>query len=187
MIIKKLLTIILTLIFLWTMFITTNPIKPNRLGTKYPICDVNISTWESVQNKADSITSNYKSPLNPTENFIRIVYKNLQDMPNIECKSNIPVDILYKAVTINITYEINQPVQLMLGIHRIGQGPLWGPVIVKPEDVNKPVTNTWLLDKTTEDLKFNWLSGAYEGASISLQKYDPSKPLVITIYSIYLE
>lgn len=184
MIIKKILTITLILLFLWIMYITTAPIKPKRLPQRFPICNLNdTSSWGGPL-YIESISQ--KSSDNPHTNYIRLTANDTQIENTFRCKSIISEMTLYKAKTISIIYEVDQPARLTLSIHRLGKGHFGETVNISAEDVNKKLTNTWLLEEGNE-YKASWLSGTYDSAVISLMPSSPSNSLNLNIYDIYLE
>lgn len=170
------------------MFVTVNPLKPKRLTGHFQICDIsNISSWDAIQEKIQQVSIAGILP-GATGNYIEFTYENLSDNSFILCKFNIPEIVLYKASTINVVYKLNQPAQLAIGIHRVGQGPFWEPVIINSDSVNKKITSTWTIDKDQgNEPKLNWLSGPYEEVIFRVSESDRAKPLVLTIYEVYLE
>lgn len=162
----KLIIIFAVLIFLWIMSATTLPIKPHRLG-RYPICYIT---------PPSHIEFVYQ---HPTTTFEQPEFVN-------PCRFTIPEMVLYKAMTISVTYKLNQPAFFEIGMHRSGMGPMFVPVKINANDTNKLITSTWVLNET--DLpKINWLSGPYEEVFFRVSKFDPNKELILSIYEAYLE
>ena|SRR3989344_8228417 len=183
----KLLAIVFIFLFLWMMFVTTSPIRPNRVE-HFSACDVtNSSSWDASD--GDLIINSTKSLLETSKNHIEFDYKHpprYEGQPILFCKFPIPEMILYRAITLSVTYKLNQPAFFDIGIRRFGQGPGWKPVKVEGDQVNKIITSTWLLH-IPEQPKLNWLSGSYDGVTFGVTKYDKSKELILTIYQVYLE
>lgn len=183
MIIGKTVTVIFIILFLWMMLVITKPIKP-KLEERFTLCDIRgLLSWEALG--AESIKSSI-SGVNPSENNIKFFFKNFSSVQSIYCKKNISESILYRANSLNITYEINQPIELGLGLHRKGMGPFWQPITIESDSVNKKITSSFLLDRLYFP-KSNWLSGAYEVVLFSVRKFDSNEPLILTIYNVYLE
>lgn len=182
----KLTTVLAVLIFLWIMSATVSPIKPHRLE-KFLTCDVNnISSWGSTG--GDLAINSFKSS-STSSNHIEFVYQHppaLPGQPEFWCKFHIPEMILYKAITINVTYKLNQPSFFEVGMRRVGMGPAWQPVKVDSSNTNKVITSTWLLNDPGQP-KFNWLSGAYKEVTFRVSKFDPNKELILNIYQVFLE
>lgn len=175
------------MIFFWIMFLTASPITPQRLQQRFPLCDLrNVTSWDIHKVSSLDLLSYIKTKnVTPFTNYVEVDIKPT-NQATIYCRRNIDEMALYKAFNIGIVYELSQPVKLSLGIHRLGQGPIWGPVVIKEEDVNKKLTNTWSLVDIDKS-KLNWLSGVYDRAFISLEPLNPSALLVFRIYDIYLE
>lgn len=162
----KLIVVFAVLMFLWIMSSTVSPIKPHRLE-KYPLCYIS---------PPSHINFVYKHPT---------IYFDQPEFINF-CKFHIPEIILYKALTLNVTYKLSQPGFFGIGIHREGMGPSWKPVEVNSSNTNKIIASTWLLNET--DLpKLNWLSGSYEEVVFQVSKFDSNKELILSVYEVYLE
>lgn len=103
------------------------------------------------------------------------------------CKSFIPAEVVYKARIINARIKINQPAEFNLGLATGGIGPAW-KASIKEEDVNKPVNLSWSLEReqSNNTLKLNWLPKYFTGGGIFVEKTDPDKDLIITIFELYL-
>lgn len=161
----KLVIIFAVLILLWIMSATISPIKPHRLG-KYPIC--NITPPSHIEFVYQHPATAFEQP-----EFVNF------------CKYNISQMTLYKALTLNVTYKLNQPASFEVSLHRAGWGPMFVPVKINPNDTNKLITSTWLLNEA--DLpKLNWLSGSYEQVIFRVSQFDPNKELILSIYEVYL-
>lgn len=180
----KLIFIIFILLFLWEMLATTSPIKPHR-AERYSACDINnISSWETTG--GNLIINSHKSALEPSTNYIEFINKKPRHQPSFWCQFPIPETILYKAITLNVTYKLNQPAYFDVGIRRVGMGPGWKPVKIDEDNVNKIITSTWLLNDP-DQRKLNWLSGSYEGVTFGISKFDPDKELILSVYQVYFE
>lgn len=183
---NKLIVVLAVLMFLWIMSATVSPIKPHRLE-KYLACDVNnISSWESTG--GDLKVTSFKSS-DASSNHIEFVYQHppaLPGQPEFWCKFHIPEMVLYKAITLNVIYKLNQPSFFEVGMRRVGMGPAWEPHEVDSNNTNKLITSTWLLNNP-EQSKFNWLSGPYEEVMFRVSQFDPNKELILNIYQVYLE
>ncbi len=177
-----------TLIFIWIMLIAINPIKPQKITNHFQICDINnISTWGATQEKIIKVNTLGILPGDPGD-FIEFTFENLSDNSFFSCRFNIPEITLYNASTINIVYRLDQPAKLGIGILRAGQGPFWGPITIPSDSVNKVITSSWPVAQSTgNEPKLNWLSGPYEEITIQVTESDRTKPLVLTIYEVYLE
>lgn len=183
---KNAVIVLSVFVFLWVMFITTSPIVPHRLPRPFSICDLNnLSSWHSIEGSVESIY-NFRSFNNLPDHPVTITYLPSQSKSLIICKRNIPDDILYQAVSINITYKTNQPIELGLGIYKSAGGPIWKTTKINDDSVEKKITSTWLLDNN-EEHKLNWLSGSYEGAILNVIVPQSDKNLTLTIYDIFLE
>lgn len=190
---NKLLVVFFVLMFLWIMSVTVSPIKPHRLEKykleQFLVCNINnINPWRStdgnltIKSLKDSVTlSNQKS-------FIYQDSSAQLGQLEFRCRFNIPEKILYKALTLNATYQLNQPAFIEVGLHRdsIGMGPQWEPIAVGSNNTNKVITSTWLLNNP-QQLKFTWLSGSYDEVIFRVSKFDPNKELILNISEIYLE
>ena len=186
--INKLLVIIITIVFTWTIFVTANPIKPQRLTERFYACDLNdINSWVDVIKKPFLISST-KSFNDEVESHIQFTYKDTTHFM-IQCKKRIPKEILFRAKTINIKMEVNQPIKFDIGIHRVGQGPGWQPQDIGTDEINKIITLDWQIDsgQVEQEKRLNWLSGDYEAVSIGAKEFDENKDLIITIYSVFLD
>lgn len=162
----KLIVVFTVLIFLWIMSATVSPIKPHRLE-RYPLCYIS---------PPSHINFVYK---HPTTYFDQPEFINF-------CKFHIPEIILYKALTINVTYKLSQPAFFEIGMRRAGMGPMFMPLEIDSGKTNTIITSTWILNEA--DLpKFNWLSGPYEEVTFRVSKFDPNKELILSIYQVYLE
>lgn len=185
-ILGKLIAVFAVLIFLWIMSVTVYPIKPHRLE-KFLVCDVNnISSWG--YSNGDLTINSFKSSLT-SSNHIEFVYQHpptLPGQPEFWCKFHIPELVLYKAITLNITYKLNQSSFIDVGIRRVGMGPAWQPIEVNSNNTNKVITSTWLLNDPQQP-KLNWLSGPYEEVTFRVSKFDPNKELILNIYQVYFE
>lgn len=186
----KLLVIFSVLVFLWIMSATASPIKPHRLekyGIKNLSCHAdNISSWKGID---DGLTIKTLRSSLSLLNYSDLAYQGTPANPGefeFWCKFDMPEMILYKALTLNITYKINQPTSFELGLHHAGMGPTWAPISIDSTQTNKLITSTWILDEA--DLpKINWLSGPYEEITFRISKFDPNKELILSIYEVYLE
>lgn len=179
------LTLLAVVAFLYTLIVTISPTKPGRLPKRYQVCDVNnINSWQistyglkKIESAKDQATE---------EKYIQFTYED--SIPKayiyLQCKTFIPVDTLYKAIVLKTDVKINQPATLGSTIERVGQGPALGDVFVKSEDINQPFTITKLLDTQP---KLTWLSGNYDIGVLSVIPTNFEKPLIITVYGIYLE
>ncbi len=187
-VIAKIFILILTLAFLWIMIVTINSIKPKRIANRFQICDINnISSWGAIQGEIKKITS-IKTPPGKPEDHIELIFNNPAHDPYFSCKYLIPETILFRALTINVRYKVNQTAQIHIGMHRVGQGPGWESILVDKESVDKIITGTWSIDKPTDnEPKLNWLSGPYEEVTFGISNFDRLKPLILTIYEVYLE
>lgn len=166
------------------MYIPTAPIKPKRLPKRFPICNLNdTSSWGGPL-YIESISQ--KSSDNLHANYIRLTVDNTQPENTFRCKSIISEMTLYKAKTITIIYEVDQPARLTLSIHRLGKGHFGEAVDISAQDTNKKLIRTWLLEEGNE-YKASWLSGTYDSAVISLTPLSTSYPLNLNIFDIYLE
>lgn len=184
--VKKILSIILIILFLWIMFITNNPIQPQKLSTKYPLCNMHdISSWETSPYTEEAAI---KIPIDNGlyTNYIKLIVNDPQNNITAVCKTNIPETVLYKARTINFSYKVNQSSNLTFTIFKKGMGPRFKTETILPENTNKKVTSTWLIEESV-DPKTNWLSGPYDSAVISFEPFDHLKPLILSVYEIYLQ
>jgi len=122
------------------------------------------------------------------DSYIEFLYPKQNERPLFLCKKDIPSVIVYKAKTINAKIKINQPAEFNIGLATGGIGPTWR-TFIKPEDVNKPVNLFWSLEReqSGNTLKLNWLPENFTGGGIYVEKGDPNKDLIITLYEIYLE
>lgn len=179
--ISKIVAISFTLIFLWMLFVTASPIKLLGLDKKYSICEISSKdTWSSIQAKLAGIKGDYS--------YIQFIYPKQDQRPLFQCKKYIPSITIYRAKTINAVVKLNQPVEFNIGLCTGGMGPTW-KALIKPEEINKPVRLSWSLDReqSTKTLKFNWLPENFTGGGVYIEKADPNKDLIITIYEMYLE
>lgn len=165
-VIGKLIIIFSVLLFLWMMSAAAFPISPKRLQ-KYSLCNI------------------------PPSSHVELVYRpssarSEQGTNDFLCKFDIPEMMLYKALTLNVTYEFNQPAFFEVTIRRSGMGPIFKPVQIAPNQINKPITSSWLLDDTDPPNKLNWLSGPYEEVFFKISNFDPSKELIFKMYEVYL-
>lgn len=184
---EKIMAIFAVLLFLWVMSVTVSPIKPNRIK-RVPVCDINnISSWGNIG--GDLKITSFKSSAVDT-NRTEFVYQHpptQPGQPELWCKFPIPEMVLYKALTLNVTYKLNQPASFEIGMRRVGMGPeSWKPVEIDSNNTNKLITSTWLLNEPAR-LKLNWLSGPYEEVVFRISKFDPNKELILNIYQVYLE
>lgn len=189
----KLIVVFAVTVFLWIMSATVSPIKPHRLE-KYKLenllaCNVdNVNSWASTG--GDLTIKSLQSSLTLSNRTDFIYQDPSTQLGHLEfrCKFNMPEMVLYKALTLNMTYKLNQPALFEVGIRRvgIGMGPAWKPVEVDSNNTNKVITSTWLLHDP-EQPKFNWLSGPYEEVAFRVSKFDPNKELILSIYQVYLE
>lgn len=181
----KIIAIFAVLAFLWLMAVTASPIRPRRIE-KFTACDVgSISSWEAGKT-ADRVIQSYQSSRETSANRIEFIYPTPPRQPEFWCRFPIPEMILYRAITLNATYQLNQSAYLGIGLRRVGQGPGLQQVQVDEGSINKPVTSTWLLNRFDEP-KLNWLSGPYEGVTFRISGFDPGKELKLTIYQVYFE
>lgn len=183
----KFIIIIAVLLFVWMMSVTVSPIKPNRIK-KFPVCDVNnISSWGN--SGGDLTVTSFKSSLT-SSNHIEFIYQHPPIQPGqaeFWCKSHIPEMVLYKAITLNVTYKLNQSASFEIGMRRVGMGPeSWEPVDINSGNTNKLITSAWLLNEPAR-LKLTWLSGPYEEVVFRIRKFDPDKELILSIYQVFLE
>lgn len=164
-IIGKIIIVFTVIIFLWMMSATASPIKPNRIE-KYPICY--ISPPSHIDFVYQPSPAHFEQP-----EFVNF------------CRFNIPQIKLYQALTLNVTYKISQPASFTVSMHRAGMGPMFAPVKINTSDINKLITNTWMLNEA--DLpKSNWLSGSYEDVIFQVSEFDPNKEFILSIYDVYL-
>ncbi len=184
--IKKIISILCTLLFFWIMYATTIPIIPKGLPEKFSLCHIMGSNWRDIRDQTFPISGNFKSITDLLSNAVTFVYKDSEARHDINCTDKIPDTILYHALSLNINFEINQEGKIWVGIHRFGQSPAWKPIIVKDTDVNKPITYTMLLNNA-DIPKFNWLSGDYDTVGVTLVRMDPTKNIIFTIHDVYLE
>lgn len=186
--VRNIFAIFFTLMLLWMLFTTTSPIKLTGLDKKYDVCEIgNINSWLPVQAKLSSIKSEQFIQIKQ-DSYIEFFYPKQNERPLFLCKKNISSQIVYRAKTINAKIKINQPAEFNLGLSTEGIGPTWR-TLIKPEDINKPVSLSWSLDReqSGNTLKLNWLPENFTGGGIYVEKSDPNKDLVITLYEIYLE
>lgn len=190
----KLIVVFAVLIFLWVMSVTVSPIKPHRLE-KYKLenlnaCNVdNVNSW--VSKGGDLTIKSFQSSLTFSNHTDFIYQDPSTQLGQLEfrCNFNMPEMVLYKALTLNVTYKLNQPALFGVGILLrvgIGMGPIWQPVEIDSNHTNKVITSTWLLNDP-QQLKFNWLSGPYKEVTFRVSKFDPNKELILSIYQVYLE
>lgn len=183
----KFITIFTVIVFLWVMSVTVSPIKPNRIK-KFPVCDVNnISSWGNIG--GDPEITSFKSSEADT-NHTEFVYRHpptQPGQPELWCKFPIPEIVLYKALTLNVAYKLNQPASFEVGMRRVGMGPeSWKPVEIDSNNTNKLITSTWLLNEPAR-LRLTWLSGPYEEVVFRVSKFNPNKELILSIYQVYFE
>ncbi len=184
----KILVFLVTIIFLWILIIPLNPVKIGELKEKYNICNTNnLDSWSAIQARIQSIKTVkfFNSPEIPP---IELTYFNTKERPLIQCLNVIPAYTLYKARTLNVKVKINQPAEFGISLRRVNIGPGWKKRIT-PNEINKPLELTWPLERDGSGivLKLNWLSGDFDGAVISLDQFDHTQPLIVTIYEMYLK
>lgn len=185
---RILFVIFLTSIFIWMLVVTAFPIKLKGLDEKFHICEIgNIDSWLPIQAKPSSIKGG-DFLRNKEDMYIEFLYPKQDQRPLFQCKKNFSGGIVYRAKTINAKLKINQPAEFNLGLTTGGIGPTWR-TFIKPEDVNKPISLSWSLDReqSGNTLKFNWFPENFTGGGIYIENYDPNKDLIITLYEIYLE
>lgn len=185
---KAIIIFFLTLLFLWMLVTTSNPIKFNGLEEKYDICDVgNSNSWIPDQATPLYIKSEPFSQQGKG-GYVELFYPKQPERPLFFCKKNIPVFLIYKAKTINAKVKVNKPGEFNIGLATKGVGPTWNAVI-DIEEVDKPILLSWSLEReqSAKTLRLNWLPGKFSGAGIYFGKSDPTKDLLITIYEVYIK
>src|SRR3972149_7477709 len=178
--IKILTSLVFVLSFIWIMVRVDNPISISRLRSKYDVCDMmDITSWQTPQEYPNKISSN----LNPQtqEKYIEATYNHIINRALLECRGKIPVEVLYKAHTINFVIKLSELAILGPTIKRAGQGPELGPVKITSENIGKSIIITKQLDEASTP-RLTWLSGDYDTVSFDIRPLDPNKPLTLTIY-----
>lgn len=103
----------------------------------------------------------------------------------INCNSWIPVDIVYKAQTINFHVQTNQRIDLKITFMRNGFGALGVQSSIASTD-----NNFTLVSKKLEDVrgsKINWLTGDYNELVFDVDYYNNKEDLLVEIKDIYLK
>ncbi len=171
--------------FFWVMTRVSTPIYPQKIRGEYSICDVsNVNSWVTPQGYPVGLYS-YLNPLTK-DSYFKATYQYLLERSLLECKTKIPIDVLYNAYTINFLLESDQPVDIALSIKRFGQGPSWGKVGINKADVGKKLLITKTLNEANQP-KLTWLSGDYDRVGLEISNLNPDKVTTITIYNIYLK
>lgn len=191
-------------LFLWIHLKTISPILPASLKEKYQLCKIDalreptllneFNDWIFTRWYPNRVSVDYDiSVLKTYVEFTFNTLPNLIHKPIIQCRNKIPVDILYKAHTLKALIQINQPIDMTMTFYRVGQGPSWDPIKIKPDQVNSVILLNQPLDLVQNYLgdrgnpKLSWLSGDYDSTVFIFDKYDPSKELIFRVYEVYLE
>ncbi|KKQ25798.1 MAG: hypothetical protein US62_C0006G0019 [Candidatus Woesebacteria bacterium GW2011_GWA1_37_8] len=184
--IRKILLFILSLMFsataIWVLLRTIAPITPRKIDTKFNLCSLdNITSWSIPQGNQPTSIYSIKSL---KETKIVFSFDKVSERIILICKTSIPVDVLYKAKSLNLNINSNQKLTITAEIQRHGQGAeLHNLIIDKSSDDNPQIISSEL-GKIRP--KINWLTGDYDSVIFYLSPSNIESNLNLIIYGIFL-
>lgn len=146
--------------FCWILIRAILPIFPPNLTNTYNLCGAS--------------------------NILEITPQNSKDIRMFQCKTKIPVDILFRAKTINVNVFSNQEVSMTVLLHRNGSGGMHSPSQrIFPESSTSGNVVTYDLD-SIDNPRINWLTGDYDEVIFEINNPKSLDNINVNIQKAYL-
>lgn len=160
-----------------------------NLRDTFLIISVSFFCWILLRAILPNYPPNLMNPYNlcDTFNIYEITPQNSKDIRMFQCKTKIPVDILFRAKTIYVSILSNQEVSMTVSLHRNGSGGMQpSSQRIFPESSTSGNLVVYDLDSKNNP-KINWLTGDYDEVILNVNNFKSLDNIKVNIQNVYLK